>query len=141
MSAIGDRDLRARVVWACPELTMAQRALYDLLRRLERGGAGAHASAAFLAECLTSTERTVATDRWELRRLGLLELRQESRRQVGTWTAVLPAACIPATAEHAEILRCAQLLAEHVRGARVHPTVKSRRPRVHRQRIREFTPR
>ncbi len=75
-----DRDLRPRVVWACGELTLAQRALYNLLWRLERGGQGAHANVAFLAECLASTERTVAADRWELRQLGLLELLRVSRR-------------------------------------------------------------
>lgn len=117
-----DRDLRARVVWACPALTLAQRALYDLIRRLERGGEGAVATADFLAQCLASTERTIATDRWDLHRLGLLKVRQENRRQAGTWICTLPKACIPLNSTHNEIMRCAGRLTAHVR---LHPTEKS----------------
>lgn len=117
-----DRDLRARVVWACPALSLAKKALYDLLRRLEAGGDGAIAGVSFLAECLALAPGTVSGDRWELRQLGLLEVRQPSRRQAGTWRCTLPPGCVPRDGTHPEILRCAALLGRWVR---VHPTVRS----------------
>lgn len=114
MSA-GDR--RSRVIWACPALTLAQKALWDLIRRLESPsrGDGAFGTAAYLAECLGLAQSTVMKDRAALHRAGLLDARQpHGRRQGAHWFALLASDYQPADPAHRTIMDCAHRLATHL---------------------------
>lgn len=108
------------VVWACPDVTLGEKAVFHHDWMLDRGDEnGAYMSSESMGTRLAVVPRYIEKARNRLKLVGLHEkMFRKGCRNVG-WVSSLPPACRPmgAVVDAGEIIQCAARLSEHIRRA------------------------